>query len=160
MRRIVSRRKGIISFYGLTCGDLSAGKRCDLRIAVGARLVSEIMLSLSLSAVPSYTIPAAPRTFASAPRCNFPVMADGSSFNVGVLAIQVGFSEHMDAIRRQSGVEAIEVRNVADLEKVDAIILPGGESTAIGHGLVYAELLDPLRDFIKSKPAWGVCAPA
>ena len=158
MRRIVSRRKGIISFYGVTCGDLSAGKRCDLRIAVGARLVSEIMLSLSLSAVPSYTIPAAPRTFASAPRCNFPVMADGSSFNVGVLAIQGGFSEHMDAIRRQSGVEAIEVRNVADLEKVDAIILPGGESTAIGHGLVDAELLDPLRDFIKSKPAWGVCA--
>jgi len=116
------------------------------------------MLALSYTAVPSYTLPAVPRSTAGAGRCTFPVMADGSPFNVGVLAIQGGFSEHMDAIRRQSGVEAIEVRNVADLKKVDAIILPGGESTSIGHSLVDAELLDPLRDFVKSKPAWGVCA--
>merc|ERR1712185_197576 len=64
----------------------------------------------------------------------------------------------MQALERQSGVTATEVRTVEDLAGVDAIILPGGESTAIGHGLVDASLLEPLREFVKEKPAWGVCA--
>lgn len=117
------------------------------------------MLSLSLASVQSYTLPAAAPTFSAplASRSAVPTMADGD-FTVGVLAIQGAFSEHMDALARQSGVAALEVRTQEDLEQVDAIILPGGESTAIGHGLVDAELLDPLREFIQNKPAWGVCA--
>ena len=114
------------------------------------------MLYVSLLAA-GYTLPsAAPRTAVG--RCSMPVMADGSPLNVGVLAIQGGFAEHMEALRRQEGVDAVEVRTPADLEKLDAIILPGGESTAIGHGLVDAELLGPLRDFVQTKPAWGICA--
>mmetsp|Transcript_21406 Transcript_21406/g.43322 ORF Transcript_21406/g.43322 Transcript_21406/m.43322 type:complete len:577 (-) Transcript_21406:279-2009(-) len=117
-----------------------------------------MILAVSL-AVHSYTLPAVHPAFQSPAfsRCALPAMAEGD-FTVGVLAIQGAFTEHMDALRRQSGVEALEVRTQEDLAKVDAIILPGGESTAIGHGLVDAELLDPLRDFIKEKPAWGVCA--
>merc|ERR1719163_1942058 len=77
---------------------------------------------------------------------------------VGVLAIQGGFAEHMQALERHSGVEGVEVRTPAELELVDALILPGGESTAIGHGLVDADLLGPLREFVKTKPVWGICA--
>ena len=64
----------------------------------------------------------------------------------------------MEALERHEGVLAREVRTPAELDGCDAIILPGGESTAIGHGLVDAELLQPLREFVKTKPAWGVCA--
>jgi len=78
--------------------------------------------------------------------------------NVGVLAIQGGFAEHMAALERQGGVTASEIRTPEQLAKVDALILPGGESTAIGHGIVDAELLQPLIEFVKNKPTWGVCA--
>ena len=105
-----------------------------------------------LSAIHGYTLPARPA--APMARCSLPVMADGSPYKVGVLAIQGGFAEHVDALERQSGVEALEVRTIADLQEVDAIILPGGESTAIGHGLVDASLLEPLRDFAKEKPVF------
>ena len=104
-----------------------------------------------------YTLPsAAPR--APSARAALPLMAESAPLKVGVLAIQGGFAEHMEALRRQGGVDAFEVRTPADLEQVDAMILPGGESTAIGHGLVDAELLAPLRDFATSKPVWGICA--
>merc|ERR1719460_2353657 len=88
---------------------------------------------------------------------SWPMMI-AEDYTVGVLAIQGGFAEHMTALKRQSGIDAIEVRTKADLENADAIIIPGGESTAIGHGLVDADLLNPLRAFCAEKPAWGVCA--
>ena len=68
------------------------------------------------------------------------------------------FSEHMDALERQPGVEGVEVRTPFELAGVDALILPGGESTAIGNGLVDARLLDDVKDFVAAKPAWGICA--
>ncbi len=107
----------------------------------------------------SYTLTSAPRAPVAARAALSPQMAAGAAdLRVGVLAIQGGFVEHMDALGRQSGVVATEVRTPEELAAVDAIILPGGESTAIGHGLVDAGLLQPLRDFVKEKPAWGVCA--
>ena len=116
------------------------------------------MLSF-LVATPSYTLTSAPRAPVAARAALSPQMAAGAAdLRVGVLAIQGGFVEHMDALGRQSGVVATEVRTPEELAAVDAIILPGGESTAIGHGLVDAGLLQPLRDFVKEKPAWGVCA--
>jgi len=116
------------------------------------------MLALTLLSAHGFSLPSIAHHAGGARRlATPPTMAEGD-FTVGVLAIQGGFAEHMDALRRQSGVEALEVRNAADLAKADAIILPGGESTAIGHGLVDAELLDPLREFTQAKPAWGVCA--
>jgi pyridoxal 5'-phosphate synthase pdxS subunit len=77
---------------------------------------------------------------------------------VGVLAIQGGFAEHMQALERHSNVEAVEVRTPFELGGVDALILPGGESTAIGMGLVDTNMLDDVKEFVKTKPAWGVCA--
>merc|ERR1719460_236354 len=84
--------------------------------------------------------------------------ADAAPLKVGVLAIQGGFAEHMQALGRQSGVEAVEVRSSYELLDCDALILPGGESTAIGHGLVAANMLDDVKDFCASKPVWGICA--
>ena len=109
-------------------------------------------------AVEAYTIAPAARPAAAAARCAAVHASAGAPFKVGVLAIQGGFAEHMQALARYKGVEGVEVRTPKELATVDAIILPGGESTAIGYGLVDAKLLEPLQKFVKSKPAWGVCA--
>jgi len=85
-------------------------------------------------------------------------MAADGSLKVGVLAIQGGFAEHMQALSRQSGVEAVEVRTPFELLACDALILPGGESTAIGHGLEDANMLDDIKEFCQTKPVWGICA--
>merc|ERR1712137_650365 len=77
---------------------------------------------------------------------------------VGVLAIQGGFAAHLEALERQSCVQGVEVRSAEDLSNVQALIVPGGESTAIGHGLVEAGMLEPIRQFASNNPVWGVCA--
>jgi pyridoxal 5'-phosphate synthase glutaminase subunit Pdx2 len=77
---------------------------------------------------------------------------------VGVLSLQGGFKEHLNALGRQAGVLGVEVRTAADLTKIHALILPGGESTTIGKALVNAGMLDEVRAFCKAKPVWGVCA--
>lgn len=77
---------------------------------------------------------------------------------IGVLALQGGVAEHLTILRRL-GVAAVEVRLPEHLEGLDGIILPGGESTAIGKLLVEYGLLDPLRARIDSgMPAYGSCA--
>ena len=79
-------------------------------------------------------------------------MAADGTLKVGVLAIQGGFAEHMQALGRQTGVEAVEVRTPFELLDCDALILPGGESTAIGHGLEDAKMLDDIKEFCATKP--------
>ncbi len=76
---------------------------------------------------------------------------------IGVLALQGAFIEHID-ILRELGVEAVEVRLPADLEGLDGLIIPGGESTTIGKLAETFELLEPMRDFAADKPVWGTCA--
>jgi 5'-phosphate synthase pdxT subunit len=76
---------------------------------------------------------------------------------IGVLALQGAFIEHID-ILRELGVEAVEVRLPADLEGLDGLIIPGGESTTIGKLAETYELLEPMRDFAAEKPVWGTCA--
>lgn len=78
-----------------------------------------------------------------------------SAYTVGVMALQGGVSEHMDALAR-AHVEAVKVRSVEDLARVDALILPGGESTTLRVLLDQTPLLDALRKL--DKPTWGVCA--
>ncbi|MCE7939178.1 MAG: pyridoxal 5'-phosphate synthase glutaminase subunit PdxT, partial [Chloroflexi bacterium CFX6] len=57
------------------------------------------------------------------------------------------------------GVAAVRVRRPADLAGLDALVLPGGESTTIGQLAVDYGLVQPLRDFVASgKPVWGTCA--
>lgn len=77
---------------------------------------------------------------------------------VGVLALQGDFREHVRALGRL-GVEPVEVRLPPDLEGLDAIVVPGGESTTIGKLAVRFDLLEPLREAILAGlPAYGSCA--
>jgi 5'-phosphate synthase pdxT subunit len=77
---------------------------------------------------------------------------------IGVLALQGDFREH-SAMLRRLGAEPVEVRRAEQLEGLDGLIIPGGESTAIGKLLVSYNLLEPLRDLIgQGKPVWGTCA--
>jgi len=76
----------------------------------------------------------------------------------GVLALQGAFREHAETLDAL-GVEAIQLRRPEQLAGVDAVILPGGESTTIGRLLETSELLEPLRDALADGlPALGTCA--
>src|SRR5262249_32068001 len=59
---------------------------------------------------------------------------------------------------RELGAEASEVRMPKDLEGLDGLIIPGGESTTIGKLAVDYGLIEPLRQFAQEKPTWGTCA--
>jgi 5'-phosphate synthase pdxT subunit len=77
---------------------------------------------------------------------------------VGVLALQGGFEAHVKALARLD-VPATEVRTTEDLEGLDALIIPGGESTTIGLGVEREGMTQPLIDFVRSgKPVLGTCA--
>jgi len=79
---------------------------------------------------------------------------------VGVLALQGDFEKHIQALDRL-GVPAVEVREKAQLEEVDGLIIPGGESTTIGKLLVRYGMLEPMQSFAKKgKPIFGTCAGA
>lgn len=77
---------------------------------------------------------------------------------VGVLALQGDTREHLAALT-EAGAEAMTVRRRAELDAVDALVIPGGESTAISHLLRVFELLEPLRTRLADgMPAYGSCA--
>lgn len=76
---------------------------------------------------------------------------------IGVLALQGAFIEHIHRLQAL-GVETREVRLSADLEALDGLIIPGGESTVIGKLAASYGLIEPLRDFARAKPTWGTCA--
>ena len=77
--------------------------------------------------------------------------------NVGVLALQGAFIEHEKTLR-ELGANAVEVRLPQQLDNLDALIIPGGESTTIGKLAVTFKLLEPLRAFAQTRPVWGTCA--
>jgi 5'-phosphate synthase pdxT subunit len=76
---------------------------------------------------------------------------------IGVLALQGDFAEH-EAILKRLGAEVREVRLPADLDGLDGLIIPGGESTTITRLMAMYGLLEPLRAFAARKPMWGTCA--
>jgi 5'-phosphate synthase pdxT subunit len=77
---------------------------------------------------------------------------------VGVLALQGDFREHLTTLATL-GAEVIEVRTPEQLEAVDALIIPGGESTTIGKLAVRFGLMEPLRQRIEAgMPVYGTCA--
>jgi len=78
---------------------------------------------------------------------------------IGVLALQGAFIEHIHMLTNL-GVKAFDVRLPEELEGLDGLILPGGESTTIGKLAVTYGLVDALRSFGKNKPLWGTCAGA
>lgn len=80
------------------------------------------------------------------------------SIRVGVLALQGDTREHLAALNA-AGAEAITVRRLTELQSVDALVIPGGESTAMSHLLREFELLEPLRGLLRDGlPAYGSCA--
>jgi 5'-phosphate synthase pdxT subunit len=77
---------------------------------------------------------------------------------VGVLALQGDVREHVGALER-AGATAVQVRYSDELADVDALVLPGGESTTIGKLLDRFDLLEPLRERARSgMPLYGTCA--
>jgi pyridoxal 5'-phosphate synthase pdxT subunit len=81
-----------------------------------------------------------------------------ASPRIGVLALQGDVREHHAALIA-AGAEPVGVRRPADLEALDGIVVPGGESTTIGKLLVTFELLQPLRSALGGGlPAYGSCA--
>jgi len=77
---------------------------------------------------------------------------------IGVLALQGAFIEHIAMLRRL-GVEALPVRLPVGLAGLDGLIIPGGESTAIGKLMDKYDLLEPLRRTIEAgTPVYGTCA--
>ena len=83
-----------------------------------------------------------------------------AELTIGVLALQGAFAEHV-AVLRRLGARAREVRVPKDLDGLDALIIPGGESTTIGKLLEAFGLLDPLRRLVdRGLPVYGTCAGA
>jgi pyridoxal 5'-phosphate synthase pdxT subunit len=77
---------------------------------------------------------------------------------VGVLALQGDTREHLAALT-EAGAEALTVRRRTELDTVDALVIPGGESTAMSKLLAEFDLLEPLRTRLADgMPAYGSCA--
>lgn len=77
---------------------------------------------------------------------------------VGVLALQGDFREHLKSLS-EVGAEAFPVRTAAELNRAQALVIPGGESTTIGKLADRFGLISPLRDRIgKGMPVYGTCA--
>jgi pyridoxal 5'-phosphate synthase pdxT subunit len=81
-----------------------------------------------------------------------------TSPQVGVLALQGDVREHLAALET-AGAEAFGVRRPAELERCDALVIPGGESTTMVKLARIFDLLEPLRSRVKAgMPAFGTCA--
>jgi 5'-phosphate synthase pdxT subunit len=78
---------------------------------------------------------------------------------IGVLALQGDFAEHIVMLGRLK-VETAEVRLPEHLNGLDALIIPGGESTTIGKLSEDFGLMEPLRQFGQQHAIWGTCAGA
>ena len=77
---------------------------------------------------------------------------------VGVLALQGAFEAHQHVLR-DLGVETVQVRTPAELEFVDALVMPGGESTTMSHLLVTSGLFESIDARLKQgMPVFGTCA--
>jgi pyridoxal 5'-phosphate synthase pdxT subunit len=86
------------------------------------------------------------------------VPADGRAPVVGVLALQGGFAAHAKVLRGL-GADVREVRTPADLEGLDGLVMPGGESTTMTLGIEREGLAEPLRAFhAAGRPIFGTCA--
>jgi 5'-phosphate synthase pdxT subunit len=85
--------------------------------------------------------------------------AEATKKKIGVLALQGDFEAHAKALER-AGAEPVEVRSAEDLQKVEGLVIPGGESTTMLKLLDEEKLLEPLLDFGRRRPIFGTCAGA
>src|SRR5215469_7929728 len=79
--------------------------------------------------------------------------------NIGVLAIQGDYEAHKARLE-QLGATVTLVRKPEQLDSIDAIIIPGGESSTFLNFLVEGGFLEKLTDFVRTKPTFGTCAGA
>ncbi len=83
-------------------------------------------------------------------------MPDGPS--IGILALQGAVREHFVSLAR-AGAKPVAVKRTEQLEVLDALIIPGGESTTIGKLMVKYGFIEAVKDFAKQgKPVYGTCA--
>jgi 5'-phosphate synthase pdxT subunit len=80
-----------------------------------------------------------------------------SPLKIGVLALQGAFEVHARHLT-ELGAETFLVRKPGDLEGLDALVIPGGESTTFLKHLERAGFFDVLNDFVHRKPTFGTCA--
>lgn len=78
---------------------------------------------------------------------------------IGVLAIQGNFASHAQALT-EAGAEAVEIRKPGELDGLDGLILPGGESTTMLRFLDKHRFFEALQEFCDKKPIFGTCAGA
>ncbi len=77
---------------------------------------------------------------------------------IGILAIQGGYAKHKESLGRLN-IESVFVRTSEELAAVDGLIIPGGESTAIGKLLLTYRMLEPLKKrILAGMPVFGTCA--
>lgn len=84
-------------------------------------------------------------------------LSAGRKPKIGVLALQGAFREHI-AMLTKLGAVAHEVRTAAQLEDLDGLVIPGGESTTMGLLMEANGLVEPLRAFARERPIFGTCA--
>lgn len=78
---------------------------------------------------------------------------------IGVLAIQGDYDAHRQMLARL-GADAVFVKKPEQLDEVDALIIPGGESTTFLKFLARDGFLEKLKNFVQSRPTFGTCAGA
>ena len=76
---------------------------------------------------------------------------------IGVLALQGNFTKHIELLKRL-GISSTEVRYPDQLNDIDGLVLPGGESSVISDLIVRNDLLKPIVEFSRSKPILATCA--
>ncbi|KAG0016352.1 hypothetical protein BGZ80_009284 [Entomortierella chlamydospora] len=78
---------------------------------------------------------------------------------IGVLALQGAFAEHIILLNTLPQVsEAVPIRNAQELSNVDALVIPGGESTTMALIAERSGFWPSLQEFVKTRPTWGTCA--
>ena len=78
---------------------------------------------------------------------------------IGVLAIQGDYAAHAEALR-DAGAEPLEIRQPEELDGLDGLVLPGGESTTMLKFLERRHFFDALKEFAQARPTFGTCAGA
>jgi len=76
---------------------------------------------------------------------------------VGILALQGAVQPHEEKLKKL-GVDSVRVLYPAQLEEVEGMIFPGGESTTMIHLIKLNKLWFPLKEFAQTRPTWGICA--
>ena len=90
---------------------------------------------------------------------NFLQQEVGKMKIIGVLGIQGAVSEHIQLLEQIPNVQAKIIKTISELDEIDGLILPGGESTAMARVLKDFDMIEPLREKITGGlPTWGTCA--